>query len=91
MKNVMYVSGLAANLISVGEAIEVASVLYEKNDDHEVEVEGKIEFVAPKVRGSTWSPGGQREIPIGVKEGSLSERTREAAAHAALGSVFNFS
>ncbi|GAQ93021.1 hypothetical protein KFL_012550030 [Klebsormidium nitens] len=50
-KNVMYVSRVAANLISVSKASKVACVLFKKNGKCELEVDGEVVLVARKVKG----------------------------------------
>jgi hypothetical protein len=50
LRNVMYVSGVAANLISVSKATEVATVLF-KESSCELEVDGEVVLVAGKVKG----------------------------------------
>lgn len=79
----MYVPRVAAKLISVNEATEVALVLSRKNGDCEAEVDGKRVPVAPKVREVyvvNWAKSVQ--FSKGVEKGPVSETTREGATHA---------
>lgn len=62
-QNVMYVLGVAANLISMSKATEVASMLYRKHGDREFEFDREKVLVAPEVGGvRRGQPDGERAI-----------------------------
>jgi transposase InsO family protein len=80
LQNVMYVPGVAANLISVSKATEVATVLFKENSC-ELEVDGEVVLVARKVKGIYIVDRAENaRSPKMVHEGAFSEMMRREGA-----------
>ncbi|GAQ93030.1 protein with ribonuclease H-like and integrase domains [Klebsormidium nitens] len=80
--NVMYVPGVAANLISVSKATEVASVLFKENGNCELEVDGEVVPVARKVKGVYVVNRAEKETCFLVKKPETAELWHRWLGHA---------
>ena len=82
LQNVMYVPGVAANLISVSKATEVASVLFKENGNCELEVDGEVVLVARKVKGVYVVNRAEKETCFLVKKPETAELRHRRLGHA---------
>ncbi|GAQ92611.1 hypothetical protein KFL_010700040 [Klebsormidium nitens] len=82
LQNVMYVPGVAANLISVSKATEVASVLFKENGNCELEVDGEVVLVARKVKGVYVINRAEKETCFLVKKPETAELWHRRLGHA---------
>ncbi|GAQ93601.1 hypothetical protein KFL_016980010, partial [Klebsormidium nitens] len=73
VQNVMYVPGVAANLISVSKATGVASVQFKENGNCELEVDGEVVLVARKVKGVYVVNRAEKETCFLVKKAETAE------------------